>query len=115
MKRLMTFISSSFLRTDATFYSPNIHSMENGEGGGKTRFEVKKGILSSAQNKHSGVPRISFCGKSSTVLINQRDFDVTRLLGFKFPATLCSRQEVQWCVRCSQALPVPFILPLGVK
>ena len=46
----MTFISSSFLRTDATFYSPNIHSMGNGEGrgGGKS----KKGILYNAQNKY---------------------------------------------------------------
>ena len=55
MKRLMTFISSSFLRTDATFYSPNIHSMGNGGGGGgKQDLKSKKGDLYSAQNKNQG-------------------------------------------------------------
>ena len=55
MKRLMTFISSSFLRTDATFYSPNIYSMGNGEGGGgKQDLKSKKGDLYSAQNKNQG-------------------------------------------------------------
>ena len=57
MKRLMTFISSSFLRTDATFYSPNIHSMGNGEGGGKQDLKSKEGNLYSAQNKYQGLRR----------------------------------------------------------